>query len=155
MRAMVLRGNDLTVEDLERPVPGPMQVLARVRACGICGSDLHFARYAEQMLAVTRAADPAGWSAMDLNRGVVMGHEFVAEVVEAGPGAEDWTTGTRVTSVPILLDPAMPRGVHSIGYSSTFPAPAPFSFKNSLYSLTLSCWNISSAPISASLSSGW
>jgi threonine dehydrogenase-like Zn-dependent dehydrogenase len=121
MRAMVLRGNDLTVEDLERPAPGPMQVLARVRACGICGSDLHFARYAEQMLAVTRTSDPAGWSAMDLNRGVVMGHEFVAEVVEAGPGAEAWTPGTRVTSVPILLDPAMPRGVHSIGYSSTFP----------------------------------
>jgi threonine dehydrogenase-like Zn-dependent dehydrogenase len=121
MRAMVLRGNDLTVEDFERPAPGPMQVLARVRACGICGSDLHFARYAEQMLAVTRTSDPAGWSAMDLGRGVVMGHEFVAEVVEAGPGAETWTPGTRVTSVPILLDPAMPRGVHSIGYSSTFP----------------------------------
>lgn len=121
MRAMVLRGTDLTVEEMERPAPGPMQVLARVRACGICGSDLHFAKYADDMLAVTRAADPAGWSAMDLDRGVVMGHEFVAEVVAAGPGAEAWTPGTRVTSVPVLPDPSSPRGVHSIGYSSIYP----------------------------------
>jgi threonine dehydrogenase-like Zn-dependent dehydrogenase len=98
-----------------------MQVLARVRACGICGSDLHVARYADDMIAASRGADPAGWSAMDLGRGVVMGHEFVAEVVEAGPGAEAWATGTRVTSVPVLPDAASPRGVQSIGYSSTYP----------------------------------
>jgi threonine dehydrogenase-like Zn-dependent dehydrogenase len=121
VRAMVLRGTDLAVEEVERPSPGPMQVLARVRACGICGSDLHFARYADEMIAVSRASDPAGWSAMDLERGVVMGHEFVAEVMEAGPGAEAWTPGTRVTSVPVLPDPSSPRGIHSIGYSSVYP----------------------------------
>ena len=121
MRAMMFRGGDLSVEEVERPTPGPMQVLARVRACGICGSDLHFARYADDMLAVSRGSDPAGWSAMDLDRGVVMGHEFVAEVVEAGPGAEAWTPGTRVTSVPVLPDATSPRGVQSIGYSSTYP----------------------------------
>jgi len=121
MRAMIFRGGDLSIEELERPSPGPMQVLGRVRACGICGSDLHFARYADDMLAVSRASDPAGWSAMDLDRGVVMGHEFVAEVVEAGPGAEEWTPGTRVTSVPVLPAPSSPRGVQSIGYSSTYP----------------------------------
>jgi threonine dehydrogenase-like Zn-dependent dehydrogenase len=121
MRAMVFRGGDLSIEECERPSPGPMQVLARVRACGICGSDLHFARYADEMIAASRGADPAGWSAMDLDRGVVMGHEFVAEVLEVGPGAEAWTPGTRVTSIPVLPDPASPRGVQSIGYSSTYP----------------------------------
>ena len=121
MRAMVLRGKDLTVEDVERPSPGPMQVLARVRASGICGSDLHFARYADLMIAASRSADPAGWSAMDLEQGVVMGHEFVAEVVAAGPGAEAWTPGTRVTSMPVLPDPGTPRGIGSIGYSSRYP----------------------------------
>jgi threonine dehydrogenase-like Zn-dependent dehydrogenase len=121
MRAMVLRGTTLTIEDTVRPQPGPGQVLARVRACGICGSDLHVARYAEQMLATTRIADPAGWSAIDLSRGVFMGHEFVAEVVENGPGSEAWAAGTRVTSIPTLLDPESPRGRQTIGYSSRFP----------------------------------
>ena len=121
MRAMLLRGTELSLEDIDRPTPGPGQVLARVRACGICGSDLHFARFGDEMIAATRGADPAGWSAMDLARGVVMGHEFVAEVVEAGPGAEVWTPGTRVTSVPVVPDPTSPRGVKSIGYSSEIP----------------------------------
>jgi len=118
---MVLRGSELTIEEMDRPTPGPGQVLARVRACGICGSDLHFARYAEEMITVSRGSDPAGWSAMDLERGVVMGHEFVAEVVEAGPGAEAWTPGTRIASIPVLVDPSIPRGMQSIGYSSNYP----------------------------------
>ncbi len=121
MRAMLFRRNELTIEEVERPTPGPLQVLARVRACGICGSDLHFTRYAEQMIAASRASDPAGWSAIDLTRGVVMGHEFVAEVVEVGPGAEAWTPGMRVTSMPVLPDPSTARGVQSVGYSSTYP----------------------------------
>lgn len=121
MRAMMLRDGALSIEEIERPSPGPGQVLARVRACGICGSDLHFARYADQMIAASRVADPAGWSAMDLKRGVVMGHEFIAEIVEAGPGAESWTPGQRVISIPIVLDGSAPRGIQSIGYSSTFP----------------------------------
>jgi threonine dehydrogenase-like Zn-dependent dehydrogenase len=121
MRAMVFRNNDIAVEEIERPAPGPGQVLARVRACGICGSDLHFARYAEEMLGVTRASDPAGWSAMDLGKGVVMGHEFVAEVAELGPGVEGWSPGDRVTGIPVIVDQSAPRGMQSIGYSSNFP----------------------------------
>jgi threonine dehydrogenase-like Zn-dependent dehydrogenase len=50
-----------------------------------------------------------------------MGHEFVAEVVEAGPGAEDWAPGTRVTSMPILMAPESPTGFLSIGYSPEVP----------------------------------
>ena len=121
MRAMVLRAGNLTVDEVERPRPGPMQVLARVRACGVCGSDLHFVRYADKMIAAARISDPVGWSAIDVAKGVVMGHEFIAEVVEAGPGAEAWTPGTRVTSIPILLDPGTPRGTQTIGYSSQYP----------------------------------
>jgi threonine dehydrogenase-like Zn-dependent dehydrogenase len=121
MRAMVLRGTELSVEEVERPAPGPAQVLAQVRACGICGSDLHFARFSEDMLRASRAHDPGGWATMDLTAGVVMGHEFVAEVVEAGPGAEAWAPGTRVVSVPVLPDPNVPHGMQSIGYSSRYP----------------------------------
>lgn len=116
MRAMVLRGRDLTVEDVAMPAPGPGQVLARVRACGICGSDLHYARFAADM-----QRDSGVLRNADLGRGVVMGHEFVAEVVEAGPGVEGWRAGDRVTSVPTLVVPEAPRGMHSIGYSSDYP----------------------------------
>ncbi len=121
MRAMVLRGTEVSVEEVERPTPGPGQVLARVRACGVCGSDLHFARFSEQLVRASSTYDPAGWASMDLGRGVVMGHEFVAEVVESGPGVEGWAVGTRVTSVPVLPLPEAPRGVQSIGYSTRYP----------------------------------
>ena len=121
MRAMVLRGSDLFIDELERPKPGPNQVLCRVRACGICGSDLHFAKYADDMLQATRMADPAGWSTMNLDHGVVMGHEFVAEVIEVGPEVSGWQPGDRVTSVPVIPEPSSPRGTMSIGYSSKYP----------------------------------
>ena len=35
MRAMVLHGDGLAVEEIDRPALGPLQVLSRVRACGI------------------------------------------------------------------------------------------------------------------------
>ncbi len=121
MRAMVLRGKTLAVEDVEVPKPGPMQVLAKVLACGICGSDLHAAKYMEDMIAASRLSGSAAWDSRAETEGMVMGHEFVAEVVEAGPGAESWANGTRVTSVPILIDPSTPNGYAAIGYSTVFP----------------------------------
>jgi len=102
-------------------VPGAGQVLARVRACGVCGSDLHFARFAEEMLRISRASGAAGWDSTDLDTGIVMGHEFVAEVVESGPGVTGWPPGARVVSVPVLVGVDGPGGTHSIGYSSRFP----------------------------------
>src|SRR5262249_13646157 len=121
MRAMVLRGQDLSIEEMERPRPGPGQVLARVRACGICGSDLHAALYAEDMIRAARASGRTAWDGMDIDKGVVMGHEFVAEVVEVGAGAESWETGTRVTSIPVIMAPGTPRGMEGLGYSSRYP----------------------------------
>ena len=121
MRAMVLRGKALAIEDVEVPTPGPGQVLAKVLACGICGSDLHAAKYMEDMIAASRLSGAVAWDSRAQDAGMVMGHEFVAEVVEAGPGAEGWATGTRVTSVPVLIDPGSPAGFASIGYSTVFP----------------------------------
>jgi 2-desacetyl-2-hydroxyethyl bacteriochlorophyllide A dehydrogenase len=112
---MVLRGKTLTVEEVPDPRPGPGQVLARVRACGICGSDLHYARYADSLRDASRAERGVLANAGD---GVVMGHEFVAEVVEAGEGVSGWAPGDRVTSMPVLAGES---GRHSIGYSAEFP----------------------------------
>ena len=121
MRAMVLRGTELVVEDVAKPSPGPGEVLAKVRACGICGSDLHAAKYMDDMIQNSKRSGRTAWDTLDLSKGIVMGHEFVAEVVEAGEGAEDWTAGTRVTSVPMLIAPASPNGFLSIGYSPETP----------------------------------
>src|SRR5262245_44486064 len=41
MRAAIMRGKQLVVDDLPLPEPGPGEVLVRTLACGICGSDLH------------------------------------------------------------------------------------------------------------------
>ena len=50
MRSTVLRDGKLVVRhDVAEPVPGAGQVLVEVKACGICGSDLHFARHGATM----------------------------------------------------------------------------------------------------------
>ena len=84
MRAAVMRNRALVVADVPAPAPGPGEVLVRTLACGICGSDLHALRFADQFVATARrAGNPF---VMDLARDVVMGHEFCAEIVEHGPG---------------------------------------------------------------------
>ncbi len=122
MRAMVLRGKDLAIEDVERPTPGPGQVLAKVLACGICGSDLHAAKYMEDMVAAAKASRrPTALDPGDLSKGIVMGHEFVAQIVEVGDGVDNWAPGMRVTSMPVLITPDSPTGFSSIGYSPDYP----------------------------------
>jgi threonine dehydrogenase-like Zn-dependent dehydrogenase len=121
MRAMVLRGKALAIEEVQVPKPGPGQVLAKVLACGICGSDLHAAKYMEDMVAASRMSGSVSWDNADEGAGMVMGHEFVAEIIESGPGAENWKAGDRVTSIPVLLEPSSPTGYIAIGYSTRFP----------------------------------
>lgn len=119
MRAAVLRAGTMTVrDDVAEPVPGPGQVLVAVKACGICGSDLHFASHGDQMLAAGAQMEgvPDTLAGIDLSADVYMGHEFSAEVVEAGPDTDAPAPGTLVTSVPVLLSPT---GAEMIVYSNT------------------------------------
>lgn len=82
MRAVVVAGpRRLAVEQVPDPTPEPGQVVLRVSACGICGSDLH----------VHQAAF--------LPAGAIMGHEFCGEVME---GAGSLKSGERVCAVPAL-----------------------------------------------------
>ena len=121
MRAMVLRDKKLTIEEVNRPSPGPGQVLVKVRACGICGSDLHAAKYLDAMISASRRSRRSAWDTLDTKQAIVMGHEFVADVVEVGAGVDGWEPGARVTSVPLLLAPDRPNGFLSIGYSPETP----------------------------------
>ena len=77
MRVAVYHGGGrLTLERRPDPVPGPGELVVRVRACGLCGSDL------------------MGWY-QDPRAPVVLGHEPAGEVVAAGPGAR-FAPGDRV-----------------------------------------------------------
>ncbi len=118
MRASVLRdGRMVYRDDVADPVPGPGQVLVAVRSCGICGSDLHFAAHGSQVLTMT-AEVSGGASGMDvdLGRDIFMGHEFSAEILEAGPDTEAHPAGTMVSSIPILLSA---KGFDPIVYSNS------------------------------------
>ncbi|MGH3650996.1 MAG: zinc-dependent alcohol dehydrogenase, partial [Acidimicrobiia bacterium] len=78
MRAAVLRGwNDLAVEEVDVPEPGPGEVLLRVRACGLCGTDLKM---------VHGAFEERGWPP---SLPFVMGHEWSGEVAAIGEGLDD------------------------------------------------------------------
>ncbi|MCC7483723.1 MAG: zinc-dependent alcohol dehydrogenase family protein [Burkholderiales bacterium] len=87
MKAMqvVLPGRPLVAAELPVPRPGPGELLVKVRACGVCRTDLHIADGE-----LTRGKLP-----------VVPGHEVVGSVVEAGPGAGRYPAGTRI-GVPWL-----------------------------------------------------
>jgi threonine dehydrogenase-like Zn-dependent dehydrogenase len=112
-----MRKRALVLADVPAPQPGPGDVLVRTLACGICGSDLHALRHAEQFVATARRGGNA--FVMDLDRDVVMGHEFCAEIVEHGPGTtRRLPVGTRVCSRPTLMRPTGPQ---NIGYSNDNP----------------------------------
>lgn len=78
MRAAVLKGwNDLAVEEVAIPEPEPGEALLRVRACGLCGTDLKM---------VHGAFEERGWPP---SLPFVMGHEWSGEVVALGEGLDD------------------------------------------------------------------
>jgi L-iditol 2-dehydrogenase len=86
MRALVvLEPDQLEIQELPVPRPGPNEVLARVRAVSICGTDSHLI-----------AGDYPGFWPPAFP--FTPGHEWAGEIVELGPGADrfGWRVGDRV-----------------------------------------------------------
>jgi len=116
VKAAIYRNGDLVVDTMPEPVPQVGQALVKTLACGICGSDLHAARHAHRMVAVTKRIP--GRVPMDLSRDIVFGHEFCCEVLDYGPKTEKkLKAGTRVCAMPVMLEADGPKGV---GYSNTY-----------------------------------
>jgi threonine dehydrogenase-like Zn-dependent dehydrogenase len=124
VRAAVMRSKQLVVDDVPEPTPRPGQVLVRTLACGICGSDLHALQYGHLMVEMSEQASSGAADElmtphiMDLSRDVVMGHEFVAEVIEVGENVGNSSVGDIVVSMPMTFDE---RGLFPIGYSNEYP----------------------------------
>ncbi len=87
MRALIYHGpHQLNVAELERPSPGPGELLIEVRAAGICGSDVH------------------GYTGASGRRaaGMVMGHEFAGVVAALGEDVTGVAIGARVAVNPLV-----------------------------------------------------
>jgi threonine dehydrogenase-like Zn-dependent dehydrogenase len=118
MRAAVARNGALRIDDVADPVPGAGEALVAVKACGICGSDLHALVHAADL--VESARETGAPLSFDPTRDYIMGHEFTAEVLELGPATEGVPVrpGDLVTSLPIALTAT---GIEPVGaYSNTY-----------------------------------
>jgi threonine dehydrogenase-like Zn-dependent dehydrogenase len=72
-------------------------LLLKTLSTAVCASDIHYMDHPDP-------DDTSGMFVWDADRDVVLGHEFVGEVVAYGPGCSDrFPLGTRVTSVPTLV----------------------------------------------------
>jgi 2-desacetyl-2-hydroxyethyl bacteriochlorophyllide A dehydrogenase len=78
-------GKDIRIEDVPKPKIRNDEVLVKVKAAGICGSELHAYEGVSQ-----RRTPP-----------LVMGHEFAGEVTEIGKDVNDLKLGVRITVDPL------------------------------------------------------
>jgi len=124
MRAAVMKNWSLRVDDIPEPVPGNGQVLTKVLACGICGSDLHLLVHGEESrrlneeLGVGSEPDPSRPVMFEPNLDTVMGHEYCLEVLDIGPNVSNLAIGDTIVSFPVAFDES---GLHGVGFSNKYP----------------------------------
>ena len=78
--------NHVTIEERPKPVADEHHVVVRVKAVGLCATDIHMIKGN-----VALASPPA-----------VLGHEIAGEIDEVGPGVQGWKKGDRVAIDTII-----------------------------------------------------
>jgi threonine dehydrogenase-like Zn-dependent dehydrogenase len=136
MKAAVYYGpRDIRVEDVPTPVPGPNELLVAVKACGICGSDLHTYRYGlfEDLGREIEGQD-----------GRLMGHEFSGVVAQVGAGVSGINVGDRLAGIgrgayaEYVIVEVADRSYHPLPDHVSFEAAATFEpFATSLHGVRL------------------
>ena len=88
MKAAVLtKLRTIEVQELDVPTPGPDEALVRIRACGLCGSDVHYFEHGKIGPYV-------------VTKPIILGHEAAGEVVAVGSEVRNVAPGQRVTIEP-------------------------------------------------------
>ena len=101
MRALVVSApNEFAVQDVERPTPGPNEVLCKVRAIAICGTDPH----------IIQGHYPGFWPQ---DWPLIPGHEWCGEVVETGSAVRGLQSGDAVVGECVVG----PAGRDHFGFS--------------------------------------
>jgi threonine dehydrogenase-like Zn-dependent dehydrogenase len=87
MRAAVLEAPmRVVVREVPRPAEEDGTVIVRVRSCGICGSDLH----------IFKGTHPR------IKPPIILGHEFIGEIVSTPSETQKWSKNQRVTVNPLI-----------------------------------------------------
>ncbi len=88
MDALVIHApGDLRVEDVPTPAVGPDDLRVRVRAGGICGSDLHYFQH-------------GGFGTIRIQQPMVLGHEVAGVIEEMGSAVSGFAVGERIAICP-------------------------------------------------------
>ena len=92
MKAAIFYGpRDIRVEKIERPKVNTGEILIKVKACGICGSDMH----TYKLGLFPEVGLPIGSGRM------ILGHEYSGDVVEVGEQVEGVKVGDRVIALSL------------------------------------------------------
>lgn len=102
-------GRPLELQEVPIPTPDEDEVLVRVRAAGMCHSDVG-------------EIDEPSWAATITRNPITLGHEIAGEVAAVGSGVTSWTPGQRVGVHP--LGRTVPGYSRDGGYAAFTLAPA-------------------------------
>lgn len=114
MKGAVFYGkHDLRVEEYEKPKLGPKDILIQVKACGVCGTDVHIYE--------------GDKGAAEVTPPTILGHEFSGVITEVGSAVEEYKAGDRVCVDPNcycgMCEPCRSGEVHycehMVGYGTT------------------------------------